>query len=789
MKKTRKLKLLSWCDSPLSITGFGVVAKNLLGRIHGTGEFDVACVGINHFDEHVEKAFEDRREVPYRVFIGTDAQQGPNGTIQMGDRMGRGKTVQMIRNGQLDVFWMMRDLWDMIVPGNNFETFFPLHIQLAKESGKNFRVVSHFPLEYQLQGGWTQILDQMDYGYCFTKGGMPQLEPYKGKIEWCPQGADGKIYRKLEGFNKTKFRAEKMGLKDPNCFLVLNVNRNQPRKDIDTTLKAFKKFKDSISGTTGPRPVLWLHMRPDDNFGDARQLVSRNGLVVDHDVQFPAYFNVGAGWTEEELNMVYNAADVFISTAVAEGFGLTCVEAGMAGLPALVPGHTGFLQTMSQLGMPYIKCGPKLNSEGQQQRWGTVVSESEVTLTDPDDMAAQLITHYKNPKLLNNQIRDNIKQFRKTFDWDEIFKKYWVPLLETVQEDIFGTELRQARNKDRILFVCEEAFGDVLGATKALEGLRKVTDPCVPIDFMTKKKFKDVVEGNPNITLNLDWNLNTIFDYPSRQVLYPHCRIRHGGWANGHTHLLDMQAEMIGVVPGKVYIKEEPFDHLLPEIIKDDAEVLPIITINTTSQAGKMIVPEKWMNIMQSIGSRFPFIRFMLVGGPNDMLIPGTIDMRFEPGTDKPLSYRKMAWLQKKALCHIGIDSGPGHSADAVETPSIIVWGWTNPLVCKPQNYSINIVPHFPSVCPAMGACHGVSPRCGVNQYHPTDGMRAPCAQSIDPSLVSLIVIQALEENTNLIDAKQSLRDRAKKKHMLYILPQKIADPKVVQETVTLETK
>jgi ADP-heptose:LPS heptosyltransferase len=434
--------------------------------------------------------------------------------------------------------------------------------------------------------------------------------------------------------------------------------------------------------------------------------------------------------------------------------------------------------------MPYVKCGPKLNPEQQKQRWGNIVAESEVTLTDPDDMAKQLFDHYKNPKVLNRALDDNYKKFRKTFDWDEIFKKYWVPLFETVQEDIFGTELRKEKNKNRILYVCEEAFGDVLGATKALESLRKETPSGIAIDFMTKKRFKDVVEDNPNITLNLDWDLNKLFDYPPQQVYYPHCKIRHGSWSNGHTHLLDMQAEMIGVIAGEPYIKVEPFDTLLPELINPDAEVLPIITINTTSQAGKMITQEKWASIIRGIGGQFPFMRFILVGGADDMVVSGAIDMRCEPGTDKVLSYRKMAWLQSKALCHIGIDSGPGHCADAVKTPSIIMWGWTNPLVCKPQNYSINIVPHFPSVCPALGPCHGVSPRCGVNQYHQTDGMRAPCVQSIDVTPVIEIVNKSLSTYHDLAQAKESLIVRAKKmkNSMVFMLPKRLPLPIVAVE-------
>lgn len=770
----RKLNMLAWCDSPLSITGFGVVAKNILGRIHSSGAFKVACVGINHLDEHIEKAFEDRQSVPYKVFVGMDFQQNSNQFL-IGDRMARGKVCQMLKNRgvEIDAFFTMRDLWDMCQPENNFAFYFPLHIQLAKEQAhKNFRVISHFPLEYKLQPGWRPILDQIDYGYCFTQGGMSQLEEWKNKIEWAPQGADHKVYFKIPGFNKNKFKAEFMRLRDPNSFVVLNVNRNQPRKDITSTIKAFKTFKDSVQGLNDRKVVLWLHMKPDDNFGDARRLCQEHGLIVDDDVQFPPYFNVGAGWAEDTLNMLYNACDVFVSTSVAEGFGLTPVEAGMAGTPVLVPGHTGFLQTVGHLGMPYIKCGPKLDAEAQKARLGTLVSESEVTLTDTNDLADQLIKHYKDPIILERAVDNNINQFRKLFNWDSIFDRYWVPLLETVREDILGTETRQKNNKNKVLYVCDEAFGDVLGATKALDSLRKTLQEDIAIDFMTKNKFKDVVKGNPNIANQLDWDLNKLFDYPPDQVFYPHTFIRHSSWAFNNTHLLDMQAEMIGLKAGEVFIQKEEFDTLLPELIDPKQEVLPYITINTTSQAGKMITADKWIKIIQNIGARAPYIRFLLVGGPNDFAVPGTIDFRFEPGTSIPLSYRKMAWLQSKAFCHIGIDSGPGHCADAVETPSLIMWGWTNVSTCKPQNYSINIVPHYPTVCPRMGPCHGVSPGCGINQYHSTDGMRAPCIQSIDVTPIASLVTDAL--TLGLSGGKKFLKEKAKKLKPIYALPPQV---------------
>lgn len=794
MSLRRKLKMLAWCDSPLSITGFGVVAKNILGRIYDTGRFDIACVGINHMDEHVEKAWSSREgDVPYRVFIGQDFQQAPGGGIAPLDPMGRMKAIRLITQGDCDVVFMMRDLWDFTVaqiPGGPWlGSYFPLHLQLAKEHGRNFRTLVHFPLEYDLQDPWKSMLDQIDYGMCFTQNGLKQLSNWPN-IAYCPQGADAKIFKQLPkrgwgpavvlepvsgGYRPTQtfikdtidFRRRKMHLQDPeNCFIVLNVNRNQPRKDIPATLKAFRRFLEFLGEpeSGAKRPVLWLQMRPDDQFGDVRKAVEAEGLIIGKDVLFPPYFNVGVGWSDTELNMLYNAVDVFISTSVAEGFGLTPVEAGMAGCPVLVPGHTGHLDTMHHLGMPYVKClEPEIRPD---------VAATTIHPTDTEDMAQQLLQHYRNPPILKSAIEKNIDGFRRQFDWDNIFARYWEPALKTIETDIFGTPDRQKVNAQRALYVCDEAFGDVLGATKAIHGLKQA-NPNVPIDFMTKRQFQDVVTNNPNVDRILPWDLNKLFDYQSGQVFYPHARIRHGAWATGFTHLMAMQAEMIGVRPGPAFIDDEPFNPGIPGVpLTADAEkdvVFPIITVHATSQGGKMITPDKWAAAIAQIQTRFPQIRFVLVGGPQDIPIPGTVDRRLDSTTGKPLSYRRMAWLQRHAFCHIGIDSGPAHCASVMGTPSLVVWGWTDVQTCCPEHFSINLVPHYPSVCPRMGPCHGVSPACKINQYDRNSAMQAPCAKSINLQPMTDLILEAL--NKGLMEGKEWLKDRSAKIKQIYSIP------------------
>lgn len=442
----------------------------------------------------------------------------------------------------------------------------------------------------------------------------------------------------------------------------------------------------------------------------------------------------------------------------------TPVEAGMAGCPVFVPAHTGHLQTISHLGVPLIKCLPQEIRE--------YVSHAPISPTDTDDMAEKLFDHYKDEEPLRAAIAKNLKAFRKRFDWDEIFEKYWEPTLRTIEKDILGTDARREANKGRTLFVCEEAAGDIIGASKAIRALKE-KHPDRPIDFLCKPQFADILQDNPFIDRHLDWDINKIFDYPV--TLYPHSRIRHGSWNNASSHLLDMQCEMIGLAPPKAPdIMCEAFDPMLDDVLNPADPVWPIITINPSSQGGKMLPLKAWEWLIAMVVQKYPDIRFVQVGGPKDHKLRGAIDFRFDPTQDGvALSFRRMAWVQKHAIAHVGIDSGPAHFADAVETPSIITWGWTNYATCAPQRFSINITPHYPTVCPAMGPCHGVSPRCGINQYDPNSAMQAPCANSVRIEPV-LELLQSALNTGDLMKAKDWLKDKAKrrKRKPIYTLPQ-----------------
>jgi len=119
-----------------------------------------------------------------------------------------------------------------------------------------------------------------------------------------------------------------------DSFIVLNANRNQPRKRIDTTIEGFAAFARN-------RPAnvrLYLHMGVTDVGWDVLALAERYGIMdrlilTSRSTSIPSV-------SEEQLNIIYNACDVGINTSSSEGWGLVSFEHGATRTAQICPRHT-----------------------------------------------------------------------------------------------------------------------------------------------------------------------------------------------------------------------------------------------------------------------------------------------------------------------------------------------------------------------------------------------------------------------------------------------------------------
>jgi glycosyltransferase involved in cell wall biosynthesis len=133
---------------------------------------------------------------------------------------------------------------------------------------------------------------------------------------------------------------EEFGL-DNKKFKILYSNRNIRRKQPGDVLLAYKYFMDELTPEQRKECVMIFHCAPVDENGTDIPRVHRH-LCPDYDINFTYYKN-DRPFGDEEMNLLFNSADVYINLASNEGFGLGSCEALTVGTPIIV-NVTGGLQ-------------------------------------------------------------------------------------------------------------------------------------------------------------------------------------------------------------------------------------------------------------------------------------------------------------------------------------------------------------------------------------------------------------------------------------------------------------
>jgi glycosyltransferase involved in cell wall biosynthesis len=130
-------------------------------------------------------------------------------------------------------------------------------------------------------------------------------------------------------------------------FVIFWNNRNIRRKVPSDIIMAYKTFCDMLPKEQSDKCVLIMHTSPVDHNGTDLPEVVRN-ICPDYDIIFSS-----EKVNDEQLNFLYNIADVQVNMASNEGFGLGTAEAVMAGTPIIV-NVTGGMQD---------QCGFKINGK------------------------------------------------------------------------------------------------------------------------------------------------------------------------------------------------------------------------------------------------------------------------------------------------------------------------------------------------------------------------------------------------------------------------------------------
>ena len=204
---------------------------------------------------------------------------------------------------------------------------------------------------------WIGCISRQTYGIVSrltNRTDKPTWKPHSDwQVSYVPHGIDSNEYKPVEVTNE--FKEDILKGKEYD-FIFFWSNRNIRRKQPSDVIMAFKEFCDRIGEEKAKKVALLMHTQPVDQNGTDLVNVHQT-LATDCNVIFSDKRR-----STEELNMMYNMADVTINIAGNEGFGLTTAESVMAGTPIIV-NVTGGLQ--DQCG--FKKDGEYLTAENYKE--------------------------------------------------------------------------------------------------------------------------------------------------------------------------------------------------------------------------------------------------------------------------------------------------------------------------------------------------------------------------------------------------------------------------------------
>jgi glycosyltransferase involved in cell wall biosynthesis len=129
-----------------------------------------------------------------------------------------------------------------------------------------------------------------------------------------------------------------------NLFLMLNINRNTPRKRYDILMAALAE----LVARYPTKPIALLCVCDGGEMGGfpifeiyRKELIKRN-VSPDQHINKLLITKSALNYTDETVNELYSMSDIGVTAAEGEGFGLCQFEAMGCGVPQVVPDVGGF---------------------------------------------------------------------------------------------------------------------------------------------------------------------------------------------------------------------------------------------------------------------------------------------------------------------------------------------------------------------------------------------------------------------------------------------------------------
>lgn len=388
----RKIKLLAIGDQ-VTKTGFSRVLESILVNLPKE-EYEIVAMGINYYG--------DPHNLPYKIYPAA----------AYGDFSGMNRLPDILNIVEPDIIFMLNDVWAL-------DNYLRALKDLYKV--KRPKIVTYFPVDARDHlTDWYGAFDIVDEPVVYTEFGKSVATKACPNREFriIPHGVNTELFYKFtESRDEIKKRVfpKKPEFYD-NSFIVFNGNRNQPRKRLDISMRAFKLFAEDKPDNV----KLYMHCGVVDDSINIIEMGKRLGiekrLIITSLSKGPQQI------PEEKLNLRYNATDVGINSSLGEGWGLVNCEHAVTGAPQIVPANSANLELFHDCGLLV----PTITD------WTLDNIMCTGSLILPEDLAERIERLYVDKQLYESLSHKAMQKFTAPeYQWSNIAKT-WDSLFKEV---------------------------------------------------------------------------------------------------------------------------------------------------------------------------------------------------------------------------------------------------------------------------------------------------------------------------------------------------------------------
>lgn len=404
---TKKIKVLTLSDHPLSPSGVGTQTKYVIEALLKSGKFEVLSLGgaIKHHD------YSPRLIEPW----------GESWKIIPVDGYGTQEMIRSIlRNEKPDIVWIMTDprfyewLWQI---ENEIRPLCPIVY---------YHVWDNFPAPH-FNSKYYNSNDQIVTISKLTHDIVTEVSP-DVPCKYIPHAVREDIFYPISESKRNEIRKQALG-DDSDKFIAFWNNRNARRKQSGTLIFWWKEWLDKRD--LHDKAQLIMHTDPSDPHGqDLIHIVNKLGLNTSRQVLFSTH-----KIPLEEMGRFYNMADVTINISDAEGFGLATLESLSCGVP-IIANMTGGLQ--EQVIGPEGENGVAIFPSSK-----SVIGSQQVPYIFEDRISKEsFLSALDKMYFIDTKARQELgmqghRHVRKNYSFQN-FEKQWVDLMLGVNEK-FGS--------------------------------------------------------------------------------------------------------------------------------------------------------------------------------------------------------------------------------------------------------------------------------------------------------------------------------------------------------------